>query len=410
MLSFGWALSVGAALLLTIQQSCVAEPAGGHYNHQEVTRRHLEARARKIVGQQDSSSPPCVRNLCPLSLRGRSEETASYSSGQKDSHDPAAHQAGSDTPGATAENKPRFPGTRQTVPITCGDGTKPPCGQARPEADKKPHFPGTHQTAPITCGDGTKPPCGQTHPESDSPRFPGTHQTAPINCGDGTKPPCGQARPTVAFPATHQTAPILCGDRSQPPCGHAHPAAPKRFPGTHQTAPISCGDGTKPPCGPLRSVVAFPGTHPGPCGDDISAPCDPMQPASLVGVDATDDCGRGDGIVGPCVMITEPGREPPHPDLLPNSTAPIPGAVDDCGRGDGIEGPCVIIDPGREPPHPDLLPNPAVPNTCPDGSKGPCAHTQSPHHSSNFPGTHQTAPVTCGDGTKPPCHSNVKAY
>ncbi|KAA1118274.1 hypothetical protein PGTUg99_000080 [Puccinia graminis f. sp. tritici] len=176
---------------------------------------------------------------------------------------------------------------------------------------------------------------------------------------------------------------------------------PKALPGHHQTAPISCGDGTKPPCGPLRSVVAFPGTHPGPCGDDISAPCDPMQPASLVGCRRNRRLWPRRWIVGPCVMITDPGREPPHPDLLPNSTAPIPGAVDDCGRGDGIEGPCVIIDPGREPPHPDLLPNPAVPNTCPDGSKGPCAHTQSPHHSSNFPGTHQTAPVTCGDGTKP---------
>ncbi|KAA1118275.1 hypothetical protein PGTUg99_000222 [Puccinia graminis f. sp. tritici] len=108
MLSFGWALSVGAAVLMTIQQSCMAEPAGGHYNHQEVTRRHLEARARKIVGQQDSSSPPCVRNLCPLSLRGRSEETASYSSGQKDSNEPAAHQADSDHPGPLQKTSRAF--------------------------------------------------------------------------------------------------------------------------------------------------------------------------------------------------------------------------------------------------------------------------------------------------------------
>lgn len=372
MLSLGWAF--GVALLMAIQQGYVAEPAGG--NHQEMGKHHLQARARNVVGQKDSS-PPCVRNICPLSLRGRSEES-NYGSGQKDSisaeaHDqvPSPHQA---EPGAT-ENKPRIPGTHQTAPINCGDGTKPPCGQSRPEADK-PRFPGTHQTAPIRCGDGTKPPCGQTHPEADTPpRFPGTHQTAPINCGDGTKPPCGgQARPTLSFPDPHQTAPILCPDGSKPPCGlAAHPAqsdSPKHFPGTHQTAPIRCGDGSKPPCGNLRSVVAFPGTHPAPCGDDIPAPCDPMQPETL-----------------------------------------IPEATDDCGRGDGIVGPCVITDPGREPPHPDLLPHPTVPNTCADGSKAPCTHnTQSPHLGSNFPGTHQTAPVTCGDGNKPPCHSNPKAY
>ncbi|WAQ81471.1 hypothetical protein PtA15_1A813 [Puccinia triticina] len=274
MLSFSWI--VGATLLLSFQQSSSALPAGGN-PHQEKPA-HLQARYR-IVGQPP---PPCKNHICPLALRSRSEQPAGYSTGQADTSSETQHEAA-------------------------------PTYQAKPDkpANSKPTFHGTHQTAPITCGDGTKPPCGQSPPQSDTPHFPGTHQTAPITCGDGTKPPCGQAKP----------APV--------------------FPGTHQTAPVTCGDGTKPPCGQ----------------------------------------------VSPPVIIRE--------------TAPI-----DCG--DDTKGPCVITDPGREPPHPDLLPHPYVPLTCADGSKPPCGQIQS--SSAHFPGTHQTAPVTCGDGTKPPCHSTNQAY
>lgn len=291
MLSFGWVF--GAALLLTLHQSSALPSVGIH----EDKPAHLQGRYR-IVGQPP---PPCVHKICPLVQRGQPEDPSDASvhsvATSSETHDHEEPKSESD--------KPHF---SKTAPLTCHDGTHPPCGQAAPVTK----HPTTHQTAPVTCGDGKKPPCGEAGRKV--PHFPGTHQTAPISCGDGSKPPCGQAKPVPSKPhdcgdgATapcvltdpgkepphpdllpHHTAPITCGEGSNPPCGqnqthHFNPS----FPGTHQSAPISCGDGTKPPCrssngsylGPReeknKTTFTFPRPHqtaPVSCGDGRKPPC-----------------------------------------------------------------------------------------------------------------------------------------
>ncbi|PLW09535.1 hypothetical protein PCANC_13572 [Puccinia coronata f. sp. avenae] len=328
MLSSAWIF--GAVLILTLQQSPALADAG---NHQDKSA-HLQGRYR-IVGQPP---PPCKDKICPLTVRSQPEDTTYNLSELNNGGTSSEKQQHSGEPNLES-NKPHF---IKTAPITCHDGTHPPCQQDQPVA-KNPgtyqtvggsasHNPGTHQTAPINCGDGTKPPCGK---EGEKPaHFPGTHQTAPIKCGDGTKPPCGKGgeKPPSHFPGTHQTAPINCGDGTKPPCGKGGEKPPSYIPGTHQTAPMACGDGTKPPCGQTKPAPA---------------------PATATGYDSEEDCG--DDTPGPCV-ITQPGPEPPHPDLLPPSS---------------------------------------------DYKQS----TQSPRFT-HRPPTHQTAPVSCGDGTKPPCHSS----
>ncbi|KAH9466441.1 hypothetical protein Pst134EB_001495 [Puccinia striiformis f. sp. tritici] len=317
MLSFGWILS--AVVALTLQQSSLAWSAASHGD----TPHHLQKRYR-IVGQPP---PPCMHKICPLASRSEVPIDATVESD-------VSAKSNRGTPSSSQYTSPAV-------------------------VNAKPNIPGTHQTAPINCGDGTQPPCGQTRPGSETTRFPGTHQTAPVACGDGTPPPCGQMKPVVTFPGTHITAPVSCGDGKKPPCGPAKTAPEvSHIPGTHQTAPINCGDGIKPPCGQAQPVTT------------------PQRTPS--------DCGDGTG--GPCVVI-DPGREPPHADLLPKQTT------------------------ASTNPNYHKTPQPASTN-CGDHTNTPChpasLETRQAQNATSFvlPRPRQTAPVHCGDGTTPPCHES----
>ncbi|KAH9441596.1 hypothetical protein Pst134EA_000274 [Puccinia striiformis f. sp. tritici] len=147
MLSSGWILS--AAVALTLQQSSSAWPAASHGD----TPHHLQKRYR-IVGQPP---PPCMHKICPLASRSEVPIDATVESD-------VSAKSNRGTPSSSQYTSPAV-------------------------VNAKPNIPGTHQTAPINCGDGTQPPCGQTRPGSETTRFPGTHQTAPVACGDGTPPP-----------------------------------------------------------------------------------------------------------------------------------------------------------------------------------------------------------------------------
>jgi len=299
---------VNVALFLALQQTASALPIG---EYQPDDSERLQARY-VIAGQPP---PPCYNHICPLTTTSgvRQVVTAANSTVQS-----TATPEPSDTApvASIGTANSTFPGTHQTAPVTCGDGTKPPCHNSDSDHGPKFNRPPTHQTAPVTCGDGTKPPChGSASDCRTGLHRPPTHQTAPVTCGDGTKPPCHDSASGSEFdrPPTNQTTPITCGDGTKPPChseekngthlqdcgGHVKPPfqclsvnngesneSKTRFPGTHQTAPITCGDGTEPPCGSAKnestSTTTFPGTHqtaPITCGDGTKPPCHNSKPA-----------------------------------------------------------------------------------------------------------------------------------
>ncbi|KAI9601485.1 hypothetical protein H4Q26_001305 [Puccinia striiformis f. sp. tritici PST-130] len=195
MLSFGWILS--AVVALTLQQSSLAWSAASHGD----TPHHLQKRYR-IVGQPP---PPCMHKICPLASRSEVPIDATVESDVSAKSNratmwPDSPRIGDDTlswhssDGSSRLRRRnsttlRSDETSRHVPWHPHNGA---CLMWRWEeatmwtSEKAPevsHIPGTHQTAPINCGDGIKPPCGQAQPVT-------TPQRTPSDCGDGTGGPC----------------------------------------------------------------------------------------------------------------------------------------------------------------------------------------------------------------------------